>query len=232
MKRRTLALALAFGMAATTGALAADEAWKNEQQKLSYALGLDLGDYLKTLDDPVDIEALSDGIRDAYTGGQRRLSAEESKAVRAAFAKRQQQKRLDEAAQKAKDNKAAALAFLEKNGKKQGVTTTASGLQYEVLARGKGTRHPTAKDTVRVHYRGTLLDGTEFDSSYKRGEPVSFRLDQVIPGWTEGVQLMTVGDKYRFYLPPELAYGDQGAAPVIPPGSLLIFEVELLAINP
>jgi len=232
MKRRTLALALAFGMAATTGALAADEAWKNEQQKLSYALGLDLGDYLKTLDDPVDIEALSDGIRDAYTGGQRRLSAEESKAVRAAFAKRQQQKRLDEAAQKAKDNKAAALAFLEKNGKKQGVTTTASGLQYEVLARGKGTRHPAAKDTVRVHYRGTLLDGTEFDSSYKRGEPVSFRLDQVIPGWTEGVQLMTVGDKYRFYLPPELAYGDQGAAPVIPPGSLLIFEVELLAINP
>ncbi|MCI5122789.1 MAG: FKBP-type peptidyl-prolyl cis-trans isomerase, partial [Candidatus Electrothrix sp. AUS4] len=111
----------------------------------------------------------------------------------------------------------------------EGVKVTASGLQYKVMTGGKGDK-PSATDTVKVHYKGTLLDGTEFDSSYKRNEPASFRVDQVIPGWTEALQLMAPGSKYMLYLPPELAYGDRGAPPAIEPGSLLIFEVELIEI--
>jgi FKBP-type peptidyl-prolyl cis-trans isomerase len=120
-------------------------------------------------------------------------------------------------------------AFLQENAKKEGVKTTASGLQYEVLTEGTGKK-PGPTDTVRVHYRGTLLDGTEFDSSYKRGEPVSFRLNQVIPGWTEGLQLMSEGSTYRLFIPSNLAYGPRGAGGVIGPDETLIFEVELLAV--
>lgn len=120
-------------------------------------------------------------------------------------------------------------AFLQENAKKEGVKTTASGLQYEVLTEGTGKK-PGPTDTVRVHYRGTLLDGTEFDSSYKRGEPISFRLNQVIPGWTEGLQLMSEGSTYRLFIPSNLAYGPRGAGGVIGPDETLIFEVELLAV--
>jgi FKBP-type peptidyl-prolyl cis-trans isomerase len=120
-------------------------------------------------------------------------------------------------------------AFLQENAKKEGVKTTASGLQYEVLTEGTGKK-PGPTDTVRVHYRGTLLDGTEFDSSYKRGEPISFRLNQVIPGWTEGLQLMSEGSTYRLFIPSNLAYGSRGAGGVIGPDETLIFEVELLAV--
>ena len=114
-------------------------------------------------------------------------------------------------------------------GDTDGMTTTASGLKYGVVTEGSG-ESPKATDTVRVHYRGTLLDGTEFDSSYSRGEPIEFPLDRVIPGWTEGVQLMTPGAKFRFVIPPELAYGEAGAPPVIGPNATLVFEVELLAV--
>jgi FKBP-type peptidyl-prolyl cis-trans isomerase len=120
--------------------------------------------------------------------------------------------------------------FLEANGKKPDVTTTASGLQYKVITPGSGP-HPTASDTVKVHYKGTFLDGKTFDSSYDRGEPISFPLRGVIPGWTEGVQLMPVGSTYEFYIPSNLAYGERGAGGVIPPNSTLIFVVELLAIE-
>lgn len=121
-------------------------------------------------------------------------------------------------------------AFLTKNKKKKGVTTTASGLQYEVIAMGDGPK-PRATDTVEVHYRGTLLDGTEFDSSYRRGQTATFPLNGVIRGWTEGVQLMPVGSKFRFFIPPELAYGARGAGTAIGPNATLIFEVELLDIK-
>lgn len=132
-----------------------------------------------------------------------------------------------EAAQK---NKLAGSAFLQKNKSEEGVIETESGLQYKVLNQGQGTTHPTSTDKVKVHYHGTLLDGTVFDSSVDRNEPISFGLNQVIKGWTEGVQLMVVGDKFRFYIPSGLAYGNR-AAGKIAPGSTLVFEVELLAIN-
>jgi len=120
--------------------------------------------------------------------------------------------------------------FLAGNAKREGVTTTASGLQYEVLQQGSGTKHPSAESTVNVHYHGTLTDGTVFDSSVERGEPISFPLNRVIKGWTEGVQLMKTGDKFRFFIPADLAYGNRSAGK-IPPGSVLIFDVELLAIE-
>lgn len=128
-------------------------------------------------------------------------------------------------------NMAVSKKFLDENKKRTGVTTTASGLQYEVLKRGTGTVSPKATDNVKVHYHGTLTDGTVFDSSVDRGEPITFGLNQVIPGWTEGVQLMHVGDKFKFVIPAELAYGESSPTPAIPPGSTLVFEVELLEIT-
>jgi FKBP-type peptidyl-prolyl cis-trans isomerase len=129
------------------------------------------------------------------------------------------------------ENSAAGTAFLAENTKKPNIVTTTSGLQYEVLAKGKGTVSPSATDNVTVHYKGTTLDGTEFDSSYSRGAPASFPLNRVIAGWTEGVQLMKEGDKFRFFIPADLAYGSEGAGRLIGPNATLIFEVELIKIQ-
>lgn len=129
------------------------------------------------------------------------------------------------------ENKKAGIEFLAQNGKKTGIVTTSSGLQYEVVTLGTGTKHPSASDTVTVHYKGTTIDGQEFDSSYSHGAPISFPLNRVIAGWTEGVQLMTEGAKYRFYIPSELAYGERGAGRAIAPNSTLIFDVELIKIQ-
>lgn len=129
------------------------------------------------------------------------------------------------------ENKSAGIAFLATNAKKPNIKTTSSGLQYEVLTAGKGKVSPKATDNVTVHYKGTTIDGKEFDSSYSRGEPTSFPLNRVIAGWTEGVQLMKEGDKYRFYIPSELAYGERGAGGAIPPNAALIFDVELIKIQ-
>jgi FKBP-type peptidyl-prolyl cis-trans isomerase len=129
------------------------------------------------------------------------------------------------------ENKKAGETFLAANAKKANIKTTASGLQYEVISAGKGGTAPKATDTVTVHYKGTTIDGKEFDSSYSRNEPTSFPLNGVIAGWTEGVQLMKTGDKYRFYIPANLAYGERGAGGVIPPNAALIFDIELLSIQ-
>lgn len=131
----------------------------------------------------------------------------------------------------AEENKTAGATFLAENGKKAGIVTTASGLQYEVLTKGTGTKSPSATDLVEVHYEGKLLDGTIFDSSYKRGESIAFPLNRVIAGWTEGLQLMTEGAKHRLYIPSDLAYGSRGAGSQIPPNATLIFDVELLKIK-
>jgi len=203
---------------------------KTDNQKLSYALGLDLGAYFKTLGEDIDLTILQHGIDDSYHGNKPLLSAEDAAAIQQKFAQKQQEERLKKTVEMITKNKKAAEDFLKENGTKEGVKTTESGLQYKAISMGDGAM-PKPEDTVKVHYKGTLLDGTEFDSSYSRNEPAVFPLNQVIPGWTEALQLMKVGSKYQVFLPPDLAYGDRGAPPVIEPGSMLVFEVELLGIE-
>ena len=199
-------------------------------QKLSYALGLDLGAYFKNLGEDLDLNILYQAVTDAYKGNKPLLTAEEAAAIQQVFAQKQQEKRLKQTLDMITKNKETAEDFLKENSSKEGVKTTESGLQYKVISQGDG-KLPKPEDIVKVHYKGTLLDGTEFDSSYARNEPAVFPLNQVIPGWTEALQLMKVGSKYQIFLPPSLAYGDRGAPPVIEPGSMLIFEVELLGVE-
>jgi len=210
-------------------ALAATETTplKGEKEKLSYAMGLDLGNYFKSLGEDFDLKILQKGVEDAYTGKKPLLTPEEAAEVQQKFAARQQERQIKETVAMVQKTRAAAGKFLAENKKKPGVITTKSGLQYKVIKKGNGPK-PGPNDTVKVHYKGTLLDGTEFDSSYKRNEPAQFKVGQVIPGWQEALQLMPVGSIFELYLPPDLAYGDRGAPPVIEPGSMLIFQVELL----
>ncbi len=211
-------------------ASAAAGALQDEKAKLSYAIGMDIGRSLKNLGADIDEAALSEGISDRLNGRKLKLSDEEAIKVQQAFFNKRAEKQAAERKAQAEKNKAEGEKFLAENAKRKGVHVTESGLQYEVLKQGDGPR-PKVTDRVKVHYRGTLIDGTEFDSSYARGEPVVFPLGGVIKGWTEGVQLMSVGSKYRFYLPPELAYGERGAGQRIGPNATLIFEVELLGIE-
>jgi len=210
-------------------AVAADKSspLQDEKQKLSYAMGLDLGNYFKSLGEDFDLKVLQKGVEDAYTGKKPLMTPEEAAEVQQKFAARQQERQIKETVAMVQKNRAAAEKFLAENKKKPGVITTKSGLQYKVIKKGNGPK-PGPDDTVKVHYKGTLLDGTEFDSSYKRNEPAQFKVGQVIPGWQEALQLMPVGSTFELYLPPDLAYGDRGAPPVIEPGSMLIFQVELL----
>jgi len=201
-----------------------------ELSKVSYAIGLDVGKSLKGLGTEIDRAAFTEALNAQLDGADLRLTAEEAgKAKQTFFQKRALKQAADHKALGAK-NKIAGEKFLAENAKKDGVKVTASGLQYEVLKMGDGAK-PVASDKVKVHYRGTLLNGTEFDSSYKRGKPISFPLNGVIKGWTEGVQLMPVGSKFKFYIPSALAYGEHGAGAVIGANATLIFEVELLAIE-
>ncbi len=209
--------------------LFAAEPFENEQQELSYAIGMSIGSNLKQQEADLDIKQLAAGLSASYSGAEALLTQEEMVKILVAYQQKMQQEQIAKAAAAAEENKTAGKAYQEENAKKDGVKTTASGLQYEVLAEGKGAS-PTAEDQVKVNYRGTLIDGTEFDSSYKRGQPASFGVGGVIPGWTEALQLMKEGGKLRLVIPPELAYGDRGAPPVIAPGSTLVFEVELLEV--
>ena len=199
------------------------------EQRLSYGIGLSLGQRMAADAIPLDVTAFSLGLSDSLEGKEPRLSqetiAEEMQAFQEKMAAEQQatQAALGEA------NLAASAAFLEANKAKEGVVVTEPGLQYEVLEAGEGAQ-PVAEDTVEVHYRGTLIDGTEFDSSYNRGETVKFGVGQVIPGWTEALQLMNVGSKYKLVIPSDLAYGAGGAGQVIGPNATLVFEVELISV--
>lgn len=222
---RLVAVGAATFMAAT--ALAQD--LQTDQQKLGYIIGMDIGNSLRNEGTDVDLDALVDALRTVYQGGVPKMTEEEAQAVREAFIAERRATAQAEAAAISAKNQAAGQAFLAENAGKEGVQTTDSGLQYKVVRMGDGAR-PTADDVVEVHYRGTLLDGTEFDSSYARNESISFELDRVIAGWTEGVQLMPVGSKFMFYMKPELAYGAGGSGP-IPPNSTLVFELELLGIK-
>ncbi len=190
--------------------------------KISYALGLGIGQQLKSMNiEDFSLEDFATSIGDVMTG-ETKMSAREAQQMLNEYFQDKQRK-------ESKQTIAQGAQFLEENGKRPEVITTKSGLQYEVLNEGTG-RSPKATDTVRCHYEGRLLSGEVFDSSYKRGEPADFGLNQVITGWTEGVQLMSEGAKYRFFIPYLLAYGEQGAGSQIPPYSTLIFDVELLKV--
>lgn len=202
---------------------------KTDEQKLGYIIGMDIGKSLKQQGTDVDLDTMIEAIRATYNGEALALTDDEAAAIRKEYVEKRQAEQAAEAKAVGDSNLAEGLKFLAENKTKEGVITTESGLQYKVITMGDGAK-PNAENTVKVHYRGTLLDGTEFDSSYARNEPISFGLNRVIPGWTEGVQLMPVGSKFMFYIAPNLAYGENGGGP-IPPNSTLIFEVELLDIE-
>jgi len=212
---------------ATGQAMAAE--LETDAQKLGYIIGMDIGGSLKQQGAEIDLDSLFDAIRATYKGEALALTPEQAATIREEFiAKRRAEAEADRQAAAA-SNATEGDKFLLENRVKEGVVVTDSGLQYKVIEMGDGAK-PSASDKVTVNYRGTLLNGEEFDSSYARNQPVSFQLDQVIPGWTEGLQLMPVGSKFMFYIPPNLAYGPGGGGP-IGPNATLIFEVELLGIE-
>lgn len=202
-----------------------------DMQKASYAIGLNIGGDMKSKGVEIDVKALSAGLTDALGGVEPKLTPEQMQQAFTVFQQQMQAKHAKLMQEEGAKNIEAGKAYQAENGKKEGVTTTASGLQYEVLKAGEGP-NPAPTDNVTVHYTGSLLDGTVFDSSVKRGEPASFSLDGVVPGWSEGVQLMNKGAKFRFVIPSDLAYGEQGAPRAgIGPNATLIFEVELLDVK-
>lgn len=196
----------------------------SDKAKVSYTIGQQLGQQLKKSGLDIDADVLAASVSDVLNGKESRLKPEDMQAAMM----KAQQAQVEKAAEAGKANREKGEKFLADNKAKAGIKTTASGLQYEVLTEGKGAS-PKATSVVKVHYTGTLTDGTKFDSSLDRGQPTEFPLNQVIKGWTEGIQLMKVGGKSKFYIPSDLAYG-QNSPPSIPPNSVLVFEVELLDI--
>lgn len=199
--------------------------------KVSYALGLNIGQQLKQmgLKGSLKVEDFAAAITDTLEGSDLKVSLPEAQQVLTQFFNELEEKQRAAAAEAGKAAREEGEKFLAENAKRDGIVVTKSGLQYEVLTEGTG-KQPVAADTVRCHYEGRLLDGSVFDSSYRRGEPADFGLQQVIKGWTEGVQLMKEGAKYRFYIPYNLAYGERGAGADIPPYAALIFDVELVKV--
>lgn len=204
--------------------------FKNEDQKASYAIGLRMGEGFARDLKEMDLDLYYKGVQDGFKGAAPMLTPEEVIATMQALQTRKMEQQQQEMTKAAEDNKAASDAFLSKNKARKEVTTTASGLQYEVIKKGEGDM-PDADDKVNVHYHGTLPDGTVFDSSVERGEPISFAVNGVIKGWTEALQLMHVGDKWKLYIPADLAYGPRGAGPKIGPNQALVFDVELLGVE-
>lgn len=198
--------------------------------KVSYALGLGIGRQLTDMGaKDLNIDDFAQAIKDVLAGGEVKLDDAEAQTIVSKFFEEQEKKQRAAAAERFAENKVKGEAYLKANADKEGVVTLPSGLQYQILKAGNG-KQPKATDRVRCHYEGMLIDGTIFDSSFKRNEPAVFGLNQVIKGWTEGVQLMSEGAKYRFFIPYELGYGERGAGRSIPPFSALIFDVELLEV--
>ena len=203
---------------------------KTQKDKISYSIGLDIGNTLKRQKLDVEAEVLAKGIRDGLADSAKALMTQEQiRETMEAFQKEMMAKQQSSMQKLAEEKKKEGEAFLADNGKKEGVVTLPSGLQYKVIKSGTGPT-PKASDTVTTHYRGTLTDGTEFDSSYKQGKPVEFPVGRVIPGWQEALQKMKVGDKWQLFVPAQLGYGPNGNGP-IPPNATLIFEMELLSIK-
>ena len=227
MKKLILGIALAaFGSAAF-----AQTVLKTRNDSINFALGVSIGNNLKQGGfENINPEMIRQGMAAFYAGDKSVMDENASMGIINGCMSEIQAKKAEEAKKAGEKNLAEGKKFLEENKKKKGVTTTASGLEYEVIKMGNGVK-PTETDNVKTHYHGTLIDGTVFDSSVQRGQPVDFGVNQVIKGWTEALQLMPVGSKWKLYIPSELAYGEQGAGGVIGPNCTLIFEVELIAIN-
>lgn len=229
MKRRIMAL-LCCMLLASPGFAGEKIELKTQKDKNSYAIGSDMGNSLKKNNIEIEPEVFYRGLQDSIGGDKQLMTEQEIRETLIGLQKElqaKQQARMKEAAEK---NKKEGDAFLAGNKKKNGVITLASGLQYKILKQGTG-KSPKATDSVTVNYRGTLIDGTEFDSSYKRGEPATFPVNGVIAGWTEALQLMKEGSKWQLFIPSSLAYGERGAGGTIGPNASLIFEVELISVN-
>ncbi|WP_052368315.1 FKBP-type peptidyl-prolyl cis-trans isomerase [Algiphilus aromaticivorans] len=208
----------------------APAALDSDAARFSYAVGVDLGNSLQAVDESeVDLDALDRGIREAYAGEDLAIDEAERAEIKNQVAQRLQKKQAEQQAQQGSEAAEKGAAYQEENAQRDGVEVTESGLQFEQLEKGEGAS-PSESDTVTVHYKGELIDGTEFDSSYERGEPATFPLGNVIPGWTEALQKMQEGGKARLVIPPELAYGEQGAGNRIGPNETLVFEVELIEV--
>ncbi len=229
MRSRIFLSALLIILAMVTLAFGEDEL-KNKEDKLSYALGLNIGNSFKQQSIEIKPDIFLKGIKDAFAGGKQLLSDDEVRETMVVLNKELAEKKAEAMKKLAEKNKEDAVTFFAENKKKEGVKTLASGLQYKIITEGKG-KSPKATDTVTVHYRGTLIDGKEFDSSYRRGEPATFPVNGVISGWTEALQLMKAGSKWQLFLPSNLAYGEKGAGNLIGPNAALIFEVELISVK-
>ncbi|NIP97326.1 MAG: FKBP-type peptidyl-prolyl cis-trans isomerase [Akkermansiaceae bacterium] len=230
MRKHTTAACLLL-ITMLSGLNAQEAKLETETDKASYLIGRNIGTSIKNDDLDLNIDNLVAGLQEALAGKESRISSEDEEKVMTAFQKQMQDKFAAREAAAGKENAAAGKEYLAENKKREGVKTTESGLQYEILKAGSGAR-PSATDTVSVHYHGTLIDGTVFDSSVERKEPATFGVNQVIPGWTEALQLMPTGSKWKLFIPAGLGYGAQGAGRDIGPNATLIFEVELLSIAP
>ncbi len=228
--KSTLALLVVLALLAPRAGARQKEALKTQKDKISYSIGLDIGRSLKRQAIDVDQNLLIQGLKDVLSNHKQLLSDDEARECLTTFQRELVAKRTEEAKKAGEANMKEGEEFLAKNKKKPGVVTLPSGLQYKILKEGTG-KTPKATDTVITNYRGTLINGKEFDSSYRRGKPATFPVDQVIRGWTEALQLMKVGSKWQLFVPSELAYGPNGAGTDIGPNTTLIFEVELVGIK-
>ena len=225
-------LAIALVMACfTAGLMAADSSpLKDEKDKISYGYGMEIGKNLKRQGIEINPDLLAQGLKAQLNGDKTLMTEDEVRQTMMAFQQKMQASRMEKSKKEGDENKTKGEAFLAENKKKEGVQTTGSGLQYKIITKGTGPV-PKSDDTVKTHYRGTLIDGTEFDSSYKRGEPATFGVTQVIKGWTEALLMMPVGSKWQLFIPGDIAYGP-GGRPGIPPNATLLFDIELISIEP
>jgi FKBP-type peptidyl-prolyl cis-trans isomerase FklB len=230
MYSRLVVSALVIGLMGCQGAKDKKLTLETQKQKVSYSIGIDIGKNFKHSNIDIDLEALAQGVKDAISDSTPLLTEQQREEAMRQLQQEMVAKRNESAKKAGEKNKVEGEAFLAENAKKEGVVTLPSGLQYKILKQGDG-RKPKLTDEVTTNYRGTLIDGAEFDSSYKRGEPTSFRVNEVIAGWTEALQLMPVGSKWQLFIPSNLAYGERGTGGPIGPNATLIFEIELLAIK-
>jgi FKBP-type peptidyl-prolyl cis-trans isomerase FklB len=230
MKIRMAAAAIAILALGSWAQAQEPKGLKDQKEKLSYVIGVDIGKALEKQGVQIDPEIVAKGLKDGFSGGKLLMNDQEIQETMTAFQKEMRVKQEAALKQAGEKNKKEGEAFLTENKTKEGVKTLPSGLQYKVIKAGSGKK-PKATDTVVTHYKGTLLDGTEFDSSYRRNQPATFKVNGVIRGWTEALQLMEEGAKWILYVPSALAYGERGAGGQIGPNATLIFEVELVSIQ-